>query len=258
MKWAERPYSGALRPARRAPGPRNTANPEHPSTAMTLAVPAYQYPPLGPMWRELALLPPGATVVVNPATGPGRTPDPVYVTAVANVRAAGIAVLGYVDAAYGRRHHRPLEEDVERHRKWYDVGGIFIDQVRGDARQAAELRRITSALHELGEAVAVNPGQPQIAPALYAAADLVVEFEGPLDAYNAESLVFAGDAGDVRRWHLVYDVPDARRMAEVVELARRRGADALFITDGTLPNPWDHLPPYWRDERRLIETGSDT
>ena len=29
------------------------------------------------------------------------------------------------------------------------------------------------------------------------------------------------------------------------EDAAQRNAGVLYATDGTMPNPWDRLPPYW-------------
>ena len=53
-----------------------------------LGVPAYGYPGTG-VWERLVELPPGAVVILDPANGPGESPDPRYEVSVAAVGPGG-------------------------------------------------------------------------------------------------------------------------------------------------------------------------
>ena len=69
---------------------------------MSLLIPLYVHPAEDPAaWHRL-ITRAGRTygVVINPANGPGREPDPAFVTAAGALRAAGARLLGYLDTDY--------------------------------------------------------------------------------------------------------------------------------------------------------------
>ncbi|MBL1098727.1 hypothetical protein [Streptomyces coffeae] len=47
-------------------------------------------------------------MILNLADGSGRRPDPVFARTAARLRAAGVPLLGYVDAAAEIGRHRPF------------------------------------------------------------------------------------------------------------------------------------------------------
>jgi len=81
---------------------------------------ANQYPNV-PIW-----------VLLNPATGPGKTIDPNYVNAVTQLRAAGINILGYVNTNYGKRPINNVESDIKKWINFYKPDGIFLDLMAVD------------------------------------------------------------------------------------------------------------------------------
>jgi hypothetical protein len=54
--------------------------------------------------------------------------------------------------------------------------------------------------------------------------------------------------------HLPYDVATAMTMSNYVGLAVSRNAGWIYITDDTLPNPYDTLPTYWTNEVNLVRS----
>ncbi|RAG82345.1 hypothetical protein DN069_28190 [Streptacidiphilus pinicola] len=187
-----------------------------------LLVPAYFHPEADPAsWAVLRAAAPRLTaVVINPASGPGPAPDPAYATVRAGLSAT--RVLGYVDTDYGRRPHAEVVAEIARHREWYAVDGVFLDQTPDGSAALAHYARLTVAARSLGAAyVALNPGLPPD-PAYLDVADLVVTFEGPWSAYAARP----ADAGT----HLVHAAPP-------------HAAVHGYATPGTLPNPWAVLGP---------------
>jgi len=125
-----------------------------------LLVPLYVHPAVDPAaWRALIRAGPQLYgVVLNIADGPGDTPDPAFVTAAAQLREAGVRVLGYVDTAYGARSVRAVVGDLRRHRRWYDTDGAFLDRTASGAEALRHYRRLTRAARLCGaDTVVLNP-----------------------------------------------------------------------------------------------------
>ena len=218
-----------------------------------IGVPAYGYPPANRMWVGLAHRTERTVVVVNPASGPGTSVDPVYTRAIARVSRASTEVYGYVDTNYGKRPTDEILADVDRYAQWYQPDGIFLDQTPTGASALAYLRTISTRLRARGLLVALNPGQPVMDPSLTEMADHVVNFEGSLDQYQRVRFPsWTKRIAPNHFWHLVYGVEDAETMSAVVARAGEQGAGMVFVTDGTMPNPWTHLPTYWKNEADLV------
>jgi len=216
-----------------------------------VGVPAYGYPSENAMWSQFASIEAGAVLVVlNPASGPGASVDTIYLDALDSVRAAetSIEIYGYVDTDYGGRSVESVLADSAQYVEWYGTVGIFLDQTPSDPGSVAYLIDITEGLRQQGLQVAMNPGQPEFDLRLVDAVDFIVNFEGPVEQY--EQTTFPGWVHEDRSkfWHLVYGVPDAPTMTAVLERAADNGANAVFVTDGLMPNPWSGLPPYWDDQ----------
>lgn len=212
---------------------------------LRLVVPAYGHPLVTPVWRSLGALPAGSAVVVNPANGPGERAERAYAEAIGPVRAAGVELLGYVDTGYGGRDAAVMQEEVARHVAWYAVDGIFLDQTVARGAALDVVADLVARLREDGLTVVVNPGQPDLDPRYGELDATVVDFEGDPVGYRAAAFPSPASAeGGARSLHLVYGVATEEEMAGIVDTARRRGADAVYVTDGLLPNPWSVVPPY--------------
>jgi hypothetical protein len=206
------------------------------------------------VWERLVELPTGAVVILDPANGPGESPDPRYGVSVGAVMSRGVRVFGYVDTDYGRRPADAMVEDIRRYCEWYRPEGIFLDQTPASAVASSAIVEAARRARTAGLALAINPGQPDNPPHDADLADHVIEFEGTLDLYRATRFVspWRHRHDPDKFWHLVYEVPDAAAMRETASLALERGAGLVYMTDGTLPNPWERLPPYWDAELALV------
>jgi len=242
-RWGRVALVAAALGALGAPAPARAAE------CMRIAIPAYFYP--GPTWSQaIAGAPTVGTMVMNPASGPGEAINTDYVATVAQARAAGIAVLGYVYTSYGDRPLAEVTAEIDAYALWYGVDGIFLDESSSDA---ADLAYYQAAAAHVRAATArgvvmLNPGTYP-AEAYLSVADLVLVFEGAYGAY--QSLV-------VPSWvqkyaashfaHVVYSASSAARMKQVMKWAKARGAGHVFVTADRLPNPYDTLPSYWTTE----------
>lgn len=230
---------------------------EHPVPArpLRLAIPAYGHPALTDVWKRLPLLPPGTTAVLDPANGPGSEPEEIYVHAVERTRAAGVRVHGYVDTLYGMRDRAVVEAEAARFVEWYGVDGVFLDRTAPSGPGFAEAAAVVADLRALRLEVSMNPGVPDVDPA-YAGLDaLVCSFEGTLAAYRQTTVPEWARDVPGRFWHLVYGTPDEAAMTEAIGRAAATGASAVYVTDRSLPNPWDGLPPYLDAEVAAVAGG---
>jgi hypothetical protein len=162
-------------------------------------------------------------------------------------------VLGYVDADYGRRAAAEMEDEVGRYLEWYEPAGVFIDRTPASTCSSAAICKVLSAARSHGLSVTINPGQPEIDPQDAELCDHVVNFEGPQTTYRATKFPdWVEDVHAGKFWHLVYEVDCARDMREIAAAVADAHAEILYITDATMPNPWERVPSYWREEQALL------
>ena len=192
-------------------------------------------------------------LIVNPSSGPGTHPHPGYQDAVRKAREAGTRVLGYVPTSYGARDLRLAMDDVDRYHSWYGIDGIFVDEAAHSDEQLSYYQALSSHIRASGDQLIVlNPG---VVPArsYFDAGDVVVTFEGPSSDYSAaldEMPDWVRQMPRRRIAHLVYaaSADEATRAVEA-----DTGAGYLYVTSGSLPNPWGALPRYLDDEEALLE-----
>lgn len=67
--------------------------------------------------------------VLNPAGGPGGAYNQNYTSEVKQMQLANITVLGYVPTTWGTRPIANVESDISKFREWYNVNGIYLDQM---------------------------------------------------------------------------------------------------------------------------------
>jgi hypothetical protein len=205
---------------------------------------------------EIARLVAGAArprlVIMNPANGPGADAHPDFRAAVRSAHAAGGRVLGYVPTGYGTRPAGDVTADIDRYRSWYGVDGVFLDEAAHDPAHLSYYAALAEhARTDRMRVVVVNPG---VVPArgYFDVADVVVTFEGAYADYAA-ARASAPDwyAGIDRQRiaHLIYGASRAQALAAVREV----DVGYLYVTSGTLPDPWHALPSYLHEEERALE-----
>jgi hypothetical protein len=195
-------------------------------------------------------------VVINPANGPGAEAEPAYRFAVRAAWGTGARVLGYVSTSYGARPAADVAADIDRYTSWYGVDGIFLDEASHDVAHlryyAALARHVHAAPHRI---VVLNPGVVP-APEYFDVADVVVTFEGPYAGYGAavEAMPdWVRDEPPERVAHLVYGASREQAMAAV---RHPQKAGYLYVTSGTMPDPWRTVPSYLPAEERALEACS--
>jgi hypothetical protein len=222
--------------------------------AQQLAVPSYYYPCCGTnFWPQTK----GAArmVIANINSGPGTAPDSNYVPVVAEMKAAGTVVLGYIATNYGAKSAAAVQAEVDKYYLWYGVSGIFFDEASNDCVNLAYYQQAVAYVKskDADALTVLNWGTdgPECYLSSANAADMVVNFEHDYGSYLSWSGPAAWTAAypASRFWQLVYAAPATPEALDTaLGLSRSRRAGWVYITDDVLPNPWNSLPTLWAQE----------
>ncbi len=232
------------------------------SAPLGIMVPAYFYPTSGGYWDSLDFAASRVPLIaiMNPNSGPGASQDNVYVQALANLHQAGGKVTAYVHTSYGTRPLADVESDINLYLSFYAVDGFFIDEMSNDASTTnlnyyAAIYQYIKAKN-MNYSVTGNPGsntQPDYITRPTADSLMIFEDDGTnYPGFAPSSWVAQYPAQQFV--HLPYDVATATTMSNYVGLAVSRNAGWIYITDDTLPNPYDTLPSYWTNEVNLLQS----
>jgi spherulation-specific family 4 protein len=218
-----------------------------PSAAAGTIVPLYSNPS-DPAWKAIVAAKqahPSVAVraIINPNSGPGDAKDPEYVTGIASLDAAGIVVLAYVATTYGKKAPAAAKMEIDAYVGWYPgLKGIFFDEMSNTAGDEAYYKGLDQ--YSKGKGVGITVGNP--------GTETLSTFVGTVDTiliYESEGIpavgslgVFAGQYDRSNFGVIPYGVPslDAAFVA-----GARPSVGFIYMTDDTVPNPWDTLPAYF-------------
>jgi hypothetical protein len=218
-----------------------------PSAASGTIVPLYSNPS-DPAWKAIVTAKkahPSVTVraIINPDSGPGASKDPEYLAGIASLDSAGIIVLAYVATTYGKKAPAAAKGEIDTYASWYPgLKGIFFDEMSNTAGDEAYYQGLDG--YAKGKGVGITVGNP--------GTDTLASFVGTVDTilvYESEGLpavgslgVFAGQFDRGNFGVIPYGVPAVD--AAFVTAARAK-VGFIYLTDDTVPNPWDTLPAYF-------------
>jgi hypothetical protein len=232
---------------------------------LKVLIPLYIYPdPNDDDWDKVAAANSRVpiTAIVNPNNGPGGCPpDPNYEEGIRKLREADVTVLGYVFTKYGQRPFVEVKADVELYNQCFNINGIFFDEVNsGDGKCGyyRELCLYTKSLPNLHTAF-LNPGVwPDECYFSQTGCDTVVIFENDGRVWpTTTSPGYADDYSPEHSAMLAHTIPGTYTMRSMIDLALARDIGYVYVTDDTLPNPYDSLPWYWQDEIDYIASIND-
>jgi hypothetical protein len=218
-----------------------------------LVVPAYYAP--GADWqRVIAASDVVGMIIFNPNSGPGTTTDPAYVSAIAQARAAGILVLGYVATNYGQRAETDINADVNGYYDLYQPSGIYFAEGPMEADCTTlepEYRRLTSLARTRAPGTYVAIGT-RFCPTFITFSDLMVEFAEDWTTYQSYKVPDWMPAASPDRFCQFINSVPADLASHALSTAVSYGAGWVFATDGAAPNPWGALPSYFDQELAAV------
>jgi hypothetical protein len=250
---------------------------------LRLLVPAYFYPAGEAKDDWNRMIADGAkapmTIIVNPASGPGDAVDANYEAVIDRCDKAGVAMLGYVDADYGKRSLEAMLRDVDTWRRLYPkVTGLFLDQTPSDVGALEKIRAVRRFAVETNPAAVVlgNPGV-ECDPNYFgrSALDAACLFE---NSSSMKTKPFSDwtKALEPRRVAVIYHTCDETSMRRTLAAAAglneptekaddpsvkdlfRDRSGYYFATDDVMPMPYGRLPKYWDAEVAAVVAANES
>jgi hypothetical protein len=212
-------------------------------------IPAYFYPSPTLLWDSATAAGGGVSfMVANPNNGPGSALNGDYAIAIARAQAAGVRVMGYVYTSYGARSAAAVKADVATWKQFYGVTDIFFDEASDVSSKLAYYQDIVNTVHATSGAEAMlNPGV-NVDSGYGDVADIINIFEGTPSAYTQfQPAAWTANYPASKFANLIYGASTSSLTSVLAQSVTRR-AGYVYITNDTLPNPWDTLPSYWTTE----------
>jgi len=216
--------------------------------------PAYYWYDLNffPQWDELIHAnSENMTVIVGIPLSQGQV-DPAYAWVIQQAREQGIRVLAYVQTYFGQRDPNELKMVIEHLEDWYDIDGIFIDEVMPDHDMVDYYADIVAEARKYpNQTVVINPGGTASIDYVEMA-DMIVTFEGNFDQYmNLEIPDWMSEYDASRFIHIVHSTSNDK-MEQVLDISRTRNVANIYVTDDRGANAYHLLPTYWEQEVQAI------
>lgn len=210
-------------------------------------MPLYTYPS-DSTWDELVAAKqahPSVNVraIINPASGPGDARDQAYADGIGALDGAGIVVVAYVTTSYASKGQGQVRAEIDTYRSWYPgLQGIFFDEMSNTPGDEDYYTALTQYVKGLGYSLTIgNPGA-ETSPSYVGTVDTILIYE----SQGEPSLSSLGG------WHAQYDPSNFGIIPYGVSsldpsfvTAARPLVGFIYVTDDSLPNPWDSLPPYF-------------
>ncbi len=188
--------------------------------------------------------------VINPNNGPGNIKDTTYYTEVLKLQSAGITVLGYTFTNYGQRDIDLIFQDINKYTLWYNVDGIFFDEV-ANFGQEETLKTLDDYANAKGASITMgNPGT-DIPPSYIGIMDnyVIYENKGLPDLNSIEERYSELDKQhfSVTSYGVMdFDSNYITALSEFVQY--------MYITNDDMPNPYDTLSIHLE---RLVQQQAD-
>jgi hypothetical protein len=224
---------------------------------MKIICPSYFYA-TSPLWptlmaQNLAV----EYAIINPSSGPGSVKDNNYASVTAAAQARGVSILGYVATTYGSKPMTSVLDEMRRYDTWYSVDGYFLDEA---ASGTDKIDYYASIYKGVKGVVVLNPGTyPH--QAYVEVCDVICVEERGVEVTEDRTT-------DLANWmkgqppgkfaYIIFGVTTAAKMRRILAKAQERNVGFIFVTNDTLPNPFDSLPAYWVDECTFVKDLAST
>jgi hypothetical protein len=182
--------------------------------------------------------------IVNPNNGPGASVVSSYTTGIANLKAAGITVIGYVATGYATgRPEAAVQADISSWKSFYPaVTGIFFDEMSNQAGDVAFYQRQDSFARADGFTYTVgNPGTDTIASYVGVVNTILVYESSGLTTLPTWYAGYPASNFGV----IPYNVASLDTNATNYISTNKAHIGFIYLTDDNLPNPWDTLSSYF-------------
>lgn len=194
-------------------------------------------------WQKLVKLKINMIAIINPLNGPGNRVDKNYKKFIFELVKNNKIPIGYVYTKWGNRNFKEVKKDIDTWLKFYpNIKGFFIDEAASDVKKLKYYQNLKRYINSKGDyLVVLNPG---VVPhkAYFNIADNIVVYENDVSKLNDEICFNKSSL-------IVYGANENQMKV----ILKKYKCKYMYITDDTLPNPYDSLPAYFSKEIELIK-----
>jgi hypothetical protein len=188
--------------------------------------------------------------VINPDNGPGKRPNPLYVQHLQDLKEAKVLVLGYVSTYWAAVPIETAKEDIRKYKEFYNLDGIFIDEMSNLKEFVPYYRELVSYAKSLGLNYTIGNTGTDAAPEYVGVVDNIVISEG----YGVPTLSrLAGWHADHDKSNFSYIAHSQTTVDKVFISTAKDFASFVYVTDDTMPNPYNKFPSYFDDLLQVLD-----
>lgn len=196
-------------------------------------------------WDEVANYKEKEIVILNPSNGPGDEIDVNYQNLIEKLNKNGNMPIGYVYTKWGNRNIEEVKNDIDKWIKFYPgIKGFFIDEASENESELDYYKNLYLYIKSKGNFyIVLNPG---VYPdkKYFDISDNIVVFEDDFNKLNSDVCTENPSKSSI----IVYDA-NKTQMENVLKYKCKN----FYVTDDTLPNPYDTLPSYFDEEIKLLK-----
>lgn len=219
-----------------------------------MIIPLYSYP--GDSWNALLSAKaanPSVPVIaiINHDNGPGTFSDPNYTIGIQKLQSEGIVIIGYVDTHYTKINESYARKQINLWHSFYSINGIFFDQMSNLPENEGYYLNLTNYAKSIGYSVTVgNPGTATLPSYIGTVNTLVVYEDQGLPQISALGS-WQAKYGNSNFSMIAFGINDIND-SFISNVSGHFGY--IYITNGTLPNPYDSVPSYLKGEMKALTT----
>lgn len=215
-----------------------------------LLIPLYSYPTL---WEKKKALFEKAKAenieiyaIINPHNGPGQEINEDYIRGIRFLKSYNVKVIGYVYTLYGKRDPFLVKEDIYKWSNFYQslgVEGIFFDETATDSKLLPFYKDLSKYARSLDfDFLVINPGYTTHNDYISSKiADVIVSYENSMKAWNTTFPKIVNKETKDTKLCLLLHTLKVNDFRKVLKDSKLKNFTYIYITEDTLPNPWDDI-----------------
>ena len=222
---------------------------------MEALIPLYVYPTyLGSYWDVIEANPANVGyIIANPDTGPGTSVNSDYTTHIANMRAAGIKVLGYVDTDYAGLALSSVAATMSTWVSYYAIDGFFFDRCPNATGSESYYATLNTHAKSTAGMITVNNYGSTFGPGYMPTADIHVITEntevnllGDVPSLVGYEFIFRFPPS--RFCHVIFDASAANLNADLAAVTTRHSRYVFLTPDAS----YGSAPAFWSAQQGAL------
>ena len=189
--------------------------------------------------------------ILNPSNGPGGVIDNNYRVAIKRLYSANIYPVGYVYTNYANRPIADVKADIDAWKTIYpEIKGIFFDEMtyEDNPTYVNYYKELSDYIYSKNIKFSIGNSKVPCAGSYYNTFDIIINWENsmyPTEAQAKEDWAGGSSEYSILKRGLLVHSQSSFDSITFTMIAKYYGW--VYITNDTLPNPWDTVSIYLKD-----------